>query len=91
MPPPEDRRRVYEALRLEVTVDREGKIQLNGIFDPDVYLPGVLQDPPTDPRNQSPKVPNDIRVQVTTPCTGCVATSYTRRAWDERARTLARS
>ncbi len=88
---PEDRRRLYEALRLQAIVDREGKIRLNGIFDPDVYLPGVLRDPPADPRKPRPKVPNDIRVQVTTPCARCVTTSDTRRAWGGCARTPARS
>ena len=42
----EDRRRIYQALALRADVDREGRIRLNGIFDPDVYLPGLMQGPP---------------------------------------------
>jgi hypothetical protein len=76
---PEDRRRVYQALRLQATVDREGKIRLNGIFDPDVYLPGMLRDAPTDPNKPRPRVPKGTKVQVITPCAKCVATSDTRR------------
>jgi hypothetical protein len=43
---PEDRRRIYQALALRADVDREGRIRLNGIFDPDVYLPAVMQGSP---------------------------------------------
>jgi hypothetical protein len=42
---PEDRRRLYGALRLEVSVDEDRTIRLSGVFDPDVYLPGILEDP----------------------------------------------
>jgi site-specific DNA recombinase len=77
---PEDRHRVYQALRLQATVDREGKIRLSGIFDPDVYLPGVLRDPPTDPPTPRPRVPKNTKVQVSTPCAKCVASSDTRRS-----------
>ena len=37
-------------------VGAEGIIRLSGIFVPDVYLPGVLQDPPADPSKPVPKV-----------------------------------
>jgi site-specific DNA recombinase len=77
---PEDRRRVYQALQLQATVDRDGNIRLSGIFDPDVYLPGVLRDPPTDPSTPLPRMPKGIKVQVITPCAKCVTTSNTRRA-----------
>jgi hypothetical protein len=43
---PEDRRKIYLALALRADVDRKGTICLSGIFDPDVYLPGVMQGPP---------------------------------------------
>jgi hypothetical protein len=88
---PQDRRRVYEGLQLQASVDRNGKIRLSGIFDPDVYLPGLLKDPPTDPDAPRPKVPKGTEVLVTTPCahclpkvskgtTGLVTTSDTRRS-----------
>ncbi len=51
---PEDRRRIYQALRLRADVDREGTIRLSGIFDPDVYLPAVVQGPPLDPSKPLP-------------------------------------
>ncbi len=46
----EDRRRLYQALRLHVELDEHGAITLSGIFDPDVYLPDVLLDPPDLPK-----------------------------------------
>lgn len=65
---PEDRRRLYLALQLQATVDRDGQVRLSGIFDPDVYLPSVVQDPPADPSTPRPKIPEGTRVVVTTPC-----------------------
>jgi DNA repair exonuclease SbcCD ATPase subunit len=35
---PQDRHRIYKALRLQVEVDEEGQVRLSGIFDPDVHL-----------------------------------------------------
>lgn len=46
MASPEDRRRLYDALRLRVTVDPDRTVRLSGVFDPDVYLPGVLEGGP---------------------------------------------
>ncbi len=48
--------RLYQALRLQASAGAEGIIRLSGIFVPDVYLPGVLQDPPADPSKPVPKV-----------------------------------
>jgi hypothetical protein len=52
-----DRRRLYQALRLQVNVDEHCQVRHSGIFDPDVYLPDVLQDFPRDPSKPLPKVP----------------------------------
>lgn len=64
MASPEDRRRIYGAIRLQVNVDGEKRVRLSGVFDPGVYLPGVLQDAPdvTTPR---PEVPKESKVFVT--------------------------
>jgi len=43
---PEDRRRLYGALRLEAHVDEDRRVRLTGVFDPDVYLPGLVQELP---------------------------------------------
>jgi hypothetical protein len=77
---PQDRRRVYEALRLQVTVDGEYQTRLNGIFDPDVYLPSVLRDPPADPTMPRLRVPKETKVHIITPCVKCVAASDARRS-----------
>jgi hypothetical protein len=61
---PEDRRRIYHALRLRANVDREGTIRLAGIFDPDVYLPTVIQGPPLDPSEPLPTGVERHRVVV---------------------------
>ncbi len=42
----EDRHRLYGPLRLRADVDREGTVYLGGIFDPEIRLFDVLQDPP---------------------------------------------
>lgn len=62
---PEDRRRLYEAMRLLATVDRDGTIRLTGIFDPDIYLPDVLRDPP-DPLAPYQETPEKTTVTVDT-------------------------
>ena len=49
---------------MQASVGAEGTIRLSGIFDPDVYLPGVLQDPPANPSKPVPKVPEGTRVVV---------------------------
>jgi len=54
---PEDRRRIYRALRLRADVDREGTISLSGIFNPDVHLPDLVQGSPLDP---SEPLPDDV-------------------------------
>jgi hypothetical protein len=61
---PEDRRRIYQALRLQVSIDEEGQIRLSGIFSPDVHLHRVMQDPPVDPSKPLPKLPKGTRVHV---------------------------
>ena len=38
----EDRLRLYSALMLEATMNEDRTIRPRGVFDPDVYLPGVL-------------------------------------------------
>jgi hypothetical protein len=68
MASPEDRRRIYQALRLEVTVDEERTIRLSGVFSPDVYLPNVLKGPP-DISSPRPQVPEGSRVVVTSDST----------------------
>jgi hypothetical protein len=59
-----DRRRLYQALRLQANVDEKGTVRLSGIFDPDVYLLDVLQDAP-DVLTPRPQVPEETRVVVT--------------------------
>jgi site-specific DNA recombinase len=71
---PEDRHRIYKALRLRVEVDKEGQVRLSDIFDPDVHLHFVMKDPPVDPSKALPKIPEGSRVEVVTrtsarPCT----------------------
>ena len=60
---PEDRRRVYEALGLEVRVDEDRTARISGVFDPDIYLPGLLQDVP-DLTTPQPEVPDGSKVVV---------------------------
>ena len=55
---PEDRRRLYAALWLRAEIDRERGVVLSGIFDPDLYLPGVLEDAP-DVLTPRPEVPSE--------------------------------
>jgi site-specific DNA recombinase len=71
---PQDRHRIYKALRLRVEVDKEGQVRLSGIFDPDVHLHFVMRDPPIDPSEPLLKIPESTRVEVVTrtsagPCT----------------------
>jgi hypothetical protein len=61
---PSERRRLYQALQLRATVDRDGTIRLSGIFDPDVYLPGVMEGWPRDPSEPVPEAPEETRVLV---------------------------
>jgi site-specific DNA recombinase len=61
---PEDRRRIYHALRLRADVDREGAIRLAGIIDPDVYLPTLVQGLPLDPSEPVPEGVERHRVVV---------------------------
>lgn len=42
----EDRRRIYGALRLKVTVDEDRTVRMGGVFNPDLYLMDILNDPP---------------------------------------------
>jgi hypothetical protein len=63
MAAPADRRRLYAALRLRADVDQDDTIRLSGIFEPDVYLPGMLQDWP-DWLSPCPKVPEGTKVVV---------------------------
>jgi site-specific DNA recombinase len=60
----EDRRRLYQALRLRADAGPDGTIRLSGIFSPDVHLLNVIQDPPIDPGVPCPKVPEGSRVIV---------------------------
>jgi hypothetical protein len=60
----EDRRRLYQALRLQANVDEKRTVRLSGIFDPDVYLLDVLQDAP-DVLTPRPQVPEETRIVVT--------------------------
>jgi len=62
---PGDRPRIYQALRLRADVDRDGTVRLSGIFEPDVHLSKMVQDPPVDPSKPVPQVPDDISVVVT--------------------------
>lgn len=41
-----DRRRIYEALRLQAHVDEDRTVRITGIFDPGLYLPDLLQNGP---------------------------------------------
>lgn len=52
---PQDRRRLYGALRLEAEVNEDRTVRLSGIFDPDIYLPGALRDGPADPSEPVPQ------------------------------------
>lgn len=42
----EDRRRIYEALRLQVHIGEDRSIRVSGIFSPEAYLLEVLRDAP---------------------------------------------
>jgi hypothetical protein len=64
---PGDRRRLYTALQLRVEIGADGTIRLSGIFDPDVYLLDLIQNPPADASKPVPKVPEGTRVVVTAP------------------------
>ncbi len=71
---PRDRRRIYEALRLRVEVDKEGRVRLSGIFDPPLLLSSMVKDPPVDPSKPVPRVPEDADLVVTldnTPIVEC--------------------
>ena len=61
---PEDRRRVYQALRLQATVEKDGTIWLEGIFDPAIRLIDLVTGPPLDPSKPLPKPPEGTRVIV---------------------------
>ncbi len=60
----EDRRRLYQTLRLRTDADPDGTIRLSGIFSPDVYLLDLIQDFPIDPSEPIPKVPEGTKVFV---------------------------
>jgi Recombinase zinc beta ribbon domain len=62
---PRDRRRIYQALQLRAEVDEDGTIRLSGVFDPDVHLHAMVQDPPVDPSKPIPQVPDSTDVVVT--------------------------
>ena len=67
-----DRRRLYQALRLRVSMDVDGTIRLSGVFSPDVYLLGLLQDPPDwlSPRARVPTRAGVVTLD-NTPIAGC--------------------
>jgi site-specific DNA recombinase len=62
---PEDRRRIYQALRLQASVDEYRTVSLSGIFSSDVYLPTLVKGPPFDLSKPVPEVPGGTRVVVT--------------------------
>lgn len=72
MASPEDRRRLYQALRLTASVDEDRTVRLSGVFDPDLYLPSLLKDPP-DFLTPEPEAPEGYARVVTSysshPCT----------------------
>ena len=84
---PQDRRRLYGALQLRVVVDKEGKIRLSGIFDPDVYLPGVLEDP-LDWLSPRPDVPEETKVFVDTSYSSRARVPWGRCWWPLSGRAL---
>ncbi len=51
---PADRRRLYMGLQLRADVHADGTIRLSGIFDPEIILLDLVQDPPTDPSEPVP-------------------------------------
>ena len=52
---PEDRRRLYGALRLRAEVGADGTITLTGVFDPAIRLLDVMKDGPADPSQPVPE------------------------------------
>jgi hypothetical protein len=64
MATPESRRRLYQALRLQVSVDEDRTIRISGVFDTDVYLHGLLELP-GDWLSPRPKVPEGTKILVT--------------------------
>ncbi len=62
---PQDRRRIYQALQLQASIDEDGQVRLSGIFSPDVHLLSLVQDPPIDPSEPVPQVPEGTSVFVT--------------------------
>jgi G3E family GTPase len=71
---PQDRHRIYKALRLRAEVEEDGQVRISGIFDPDVHLHFVMKDPPNDPSKPLPKIPEVTRIEVVSrtsasPCT----------------------
>ncbi len=54
---PQDRRRIYQALRLRVVVDKHGQVRMSGVFFPEMYLLDILQGPPDwlAPRSEVPE------------------------------------
>jgi hypothetical protein len=70
----EDRRRLYRALRLQVSIDNERQMRISGIFDPDLYFHEVLQDPP-DWLTPRPEVWEQAKVVVTTNSSSSPTTS----------------
>jgi DNA invertase Pin-like site-specific DNA recombinase len=84
MASPEDRRRLYAALRLRADIDREAHVVLSGVFDPEVHLPSLLEDG-SDWLSPRPQVPEEGRFVVETdPSLSC--TSRTRPAPPSRRR-----
>ena len=65
---PADRRRLYMGLQLRADVHADGTIRISGIFDPEIILLDLVQDPPTDPSEPEPEPLEGARV-VTTPYT----------------------
>jgi hypothetical protein len=76
---PEDRRRLYQALQLRVTVGQDGTVRLNGVI-PEMHVLDFLKDPPDEvwernpdapcllrrrPANPARQTPDDPRVVVT--------------------------
>ena len=61
---PEDRRRIYQALRLQATTEKDGTVILTGIFDPAIRLIDLVTGPPPDLSAPLPKPPVGTRVVV---------------------------
>ncbi len=72
MASPADRRRLYQALRIKASVDEDRTVRLSGVFDPDLYLRDLLEDPP-DFLTPEPEAPEGYARVVTSysshPCT----------------------